>query len=224
MTADEAFDFFSHDIGLIGFSDAEIAGLAVGEMTGLTDPDEVPEVPAEPVSRLGDLWVLGRHRLLCGDSTAAKDVKAVLGNVRPHLMATDPPYGVDYEPSWRKRAGVNLNKAKLGKVANDDRGLARSLESLPGLSRVRLARGASREHGAGLPDGSWLRGAVADHLGEGPLCAEPRALSLAARTRAGTPFEARPRGMVTASNRRSGRSPPGMMAATVTAPRSRSSA
>ena len=60
------------DIGLIGFSDAEIAGLAIGEMTGLTDPDEVPEVPAEPVSRIGDLWVLGRHRLLCGDSTSAR--------------------------------------------------------------------------------------------------------------------------------------------------------
>ena len=109
------------DIGLIGFSDAEIAGLAVGEMTGLTDPDEVPEVPAEPVSRPGDLWVLGRHRLVCGDSTDATAVKRVLGSVRPHLMITDPPYGVEYEPSWRKRAGVNLNKAKLGTVANDDR-------------------------------------------------------------------------------------------------------
>jgi DNA modification methylase len=109
------------DIGLIGFSDAEIAGLAVGEMTGLTDPDEVPEVPAEPVSVPGDLWVLGRHRLVCGDSTDATAVQRVLGSVRPHLMITDPPYGVEYEPSWRKRAGVNLNKAKLGKVANDDR-------------------------------------------------------------------------------------------------------
>src|ERR1051325_2552868 len=56
------------DIDLIGFSDAEIAGLAIGEMTGRPDPDEVPEVPAEPASRPGDLWVLGRHRLLCGDS------------------------------------------------------------------------------------------------------------------------------------------------------------
>ena len=90
-------------------------------MTGLTDPDDVPEVPAEPVSRPGDLWVLGRHRLLCGDSTDAAAVKTVLGDVSPHLMVTDPPYGVEYEPAWRKRAGVNLNKAKLGKVANDDR-------------------------------------------------------------------------------------------------------
>jgi len=109
------------DLDLIGFTDAEIAALGSHEMTGLTDPDEVPEVPAEPVSRPGDLWVLGRHRLLCGDSTDPTAVKRVLGNVRPHLMTTDPPYGVEYEPSWRKRAGVNLNKAKLGTVANDDR-------------------------------------------------------------------------------------------------------
>ena len=108
------------DIGLVGFSDAEIAGLAVGEMTGLTDPDEVPEVPAAPVSQLGDRWVLGRHRLLCGDSTSAADAKRVLGDVRPHLMVTDPPYGVEYDPAWRSRAGVNLNKHRLGKVANDD--------------------------------------------------------------------------------------------------------
>ena len=65
------------------------AGLATGDVTGLTDPDDVPEVPTEPVSKLGDVWVLGSHRLLCGDSTSAKDVKAVLGSVRPHLMVTD---------------------------------------------------------------------------------------------------------------------------------------
>jgi DNA modification methylase len=70
---------------------------------------------------MGDVWLLGQHRLLCGDSTCAADVRTVLGKVKPHLMVTDPPYGVDYEPSWRKRAGVNFNKAKLGKVANDDR-------------------------------------------------------------------------------------------------------
>ena len=114
------------DIGLIGFSDAEIAGLAVGEMTGLTDPDEVPEVPIEPVSRLGDLWVLGRHRLLCGDSTSAKDVKTVLGNVRPHLMVTDPPYGVEYDPAWRadankwKGSKVKIGGKAMGRVGNDD--------------------------------------------------------------------------------------------------------
>src|ERR1043165_8182536 len=55
------------DLDLIGFTDAEIAALGSHEMTGLTDPDEVPETPANPVSCVGDVWVLGRHRLLCGD-------------------------------------------------------------------------------------------------------------------------------------------------------------
>jgi len=60
------------------------------------------------------------HRLICGDSTSKDDVDALLAGVSPHLMVTEPPYGVSYDPSWRKRAGVNLNPLKLGKVANDD--------------------------------------------------------------------------------------------------------
>jgi DNA modification methylase len=108
------------DIGLIGFTDTEIAALSENTV-GLTDPDETPEVPANPVSVPGDLWLLGKHRLLCGDSTTTADVEKVLGPVRPHLMVTDPPYGVDYDPTWRATAGVNHNTKKLGKVANDDR-------------------------------------------------------------------------------------------------------
>src|SRR5438477_7804637 len=61
--------------------------------------------PAHPVAEPGDLWVLGRHRLLCGNSTVATDVARVLGGVAPHLMVTDPPYGVNYDPSWRNQAG-----------------------------------------------------------------------------------------------------------------------
>jgi DNA modification methylase len=108
------------DIDLTGFSSDEIAALA-SRVEGLTDPDEAPEPPAEPVSMPGDLWVLGQHRLLCGDSTVAADVQRVLGPVKPHLMVTDPPYGVDYDPTWRAEVGVNQNKRRLGKVANDDR-------------------------------------------------------------------------------------------------------
>ena len=55
---------------------------------GRTDPDDAPEPPAHPVAEPGDLWVLGRHRLLCGDSTVASDVERVLGGVAPHLMVT----------------------------------------------------------------------------------------------------------------------------------------
>jgi DNA modification methylase len=109
------------DIDLVGFSEPERLALAALANDGLTDPDDVPEVPVEPVSVAGELWVLGRHRLLCGDSTSPDDVERVLDGVSPHLMVTDPPYGVEYDPAWRKRAGVNLNKNKLGKVANDNR-------------------------------------------------------------------------------------------------------
>lgn len=80
--------------------------------------DHVP-LPDVPVSRLGDLWVLGRHRLLCGDSTKKADVDRLLGGRKPLLMVTDPPYGVSYDPSWRNKAGVSTTE-RTGKVANDD--------------------------------------------------------------------------------------------------------
>jgi hypothetical protein len=64
---------------------------------------------------------LGKHRLVCGDCTQADIVAKLLGTEKPLLMVTDPPYGVEYDPEWRARAGVNQNRAKLGKVQNDDR-------------------------------------------------------------------------------------------------------
>ena len=112
------------DLDLVGFSDEELDDLlgdleaeSLGEVEG---EDEVPEPPEDPVSRPGDLWVLGNHRLLCGDSTVATDVERVLGTVKPLLMVTDPPYGVEYDPSWRNQAGAAKTK-RTGKVLNDDR-------------------------------------------------------------------------------------------------------
>ena len=110
------------DLSLTGFGDEEIAGLLNTGKTGLTDPDAVPEVPETPVSRIGDVWLLGRHRLLCGDSTRKEDVDRVLAGVRPHLMVTDPPYGVNYDPAWRENAGLTDGSViAKGKVLNDDR-------------------------------------------------------------------------------------------------------
>lgn len=63
---------------------------------------------------------MGGHRILCGDSTKAEDVARVIDKARPNLMVTDPPYGVEYDPTWRADRGVNKNKSKMGKVANDD--------------------------------------------------------------------------------------------------------
>ena len=115
------------DLSLLGFDDNVLAGLLAAETEGLTDPDEVPEPPAEPVSVLGDVWVLGKHRLACGSSTEADTVAKLLGDVKPHLMVTDPPYGVEYDASWRgnQPGGLGINskgsKGAHGKVLNDDR-------------------------------------------------------------------------------------------------------
>jgi DNA modification methylase len=114
-------EILGFDLDLIGFTESEREALAAQFTEGLTDPDVVPDLPSDPITRAGDLWVLGTHRLLCGDSTSAEATERLLAGVKPQLMITDPPYGVNYDPAWRKRAGVNLNARKLGKVANDDR-------------------------------------------------------------------------------------------------------
>jgi DNA modification methylase len=72
------------------------------------------------VSRSGDIWLLGDHRLVCGDSTAPSAVAAALDGVKPHLMVTDPPYGVNYDPAWRNRAGISATR-RTGVVENDHR-------------------------------------------------------------------------------------------------------
>ncbi len=105
------------DMDLTGFDTASIdALLAEQGNEGQTDPDAVPEVQAKAVSELGDVWQLGRHRIICGDCTDGLVVAKVLGDVRPHLMVTDPPYGVEYDPTRR-----SANAAKSGVVLNDDR-------------------------------------------------------------------------------------------------------
>ena len=110
-----------YDLGLTGFDTGELKSLMEdGPATGLTDEDSVPEVPTQPVTKPGDLWVLGEHRLLCGDSTAATDVERLLAGKVPHLLVSDPPYGVEYDPTWRNEAGVSSTK-RTGKVSNDDR-------------------------------------------------------------------------------------------------------
>ena len=110
------------NLSLTGFDDSTLAGYLDVPLETETDPDgPAPEPPALPIARTGDIWALGRHRLLCGDATRPEDVAAVLGEARPHLMVTDPPYGVDYDPEWRAERGVNRNRAKMGRVANDDR-------------------------------------------------------------------------------------------------------
>lgn len=118
----QALDF---DMPLIGFSDDELARLLADKTEGLTDEDDTPEVPVKGVTEPGDVWICGKHRVRCGDSTSATDVEALLAGVKPHLMVTDPPYGVEYDANWRNEAdranGKPYGARAVGKVANDDK-------------------------------------------------------------------------------------------------------
>jgi hypothetical protein len=114
--------FSGFDVDLLGFESCRIEEILAGaQSSGLTDPDSVPELPDHPVARLGDVWMLGDHRIGCGDSTSAADVEPVLAGAHPNLMVTDPPYGVGYNPGWRARRRVGSGNLAQGKVLNDDR-------------------------------------------------------------------------------------------------------
>ncbi len=116
----EAYGF---DLDLTGFAADEILALVASEDPngGETPADEAPGPPAVPVARPGDLWLLGRHRVFCGDATVPAHVARLLGRAKPHLMVTDPPYGVEYDPGWRQKAGLSSEDAAVGSVRNDDR-------------------------------------------------------------------------------------------------------
>jgi len=94
------------DLGLTGFDVHELDTL-------LRDPvdeekaNQAPPLPEIAVSRLGDLWLCGEHRVVCGDATSARDVAGLLGERKPRLMVTDPPYGISLDSEWRDRAGLN---------------------------------------------------------------------------------------------------------------------
>lgn len=119
-------DGLGFDLTLTGFELAEIAALSPQIVEGLTDEDAVPEVPAEPVTRLGDVWLLGSHRLMCGDSTSIDAVEKLMDGQKADMVFTDPPYGMSYgggrargDHALNKKGGV-LIKAH-GMIIGDDK-------------------------------------------------------------------------------------------------------
>lgn len=97
---------------LTGFSDDELNALLNSEIIeGQTDPDEIPEPPVEPITKLGDIWVLGNHRLMCGDSTSIDAVQKMMNGFKADMVFTDPPYGVAYEGGH--------NAKKRSQIQND---------------------------------------------------------------------------------------------------------
>jgi hypothetical protein len=112
-TADEAklndllADVAVDDAGLL-----RLLGDLGARKPGFTDPDDVPEPADEPYVKPGDLWLLGDHRVLCGDATNPDDVARLLGGAEPRLLATDPPYGVSLDPTWRDHLYNGLGPAE----------------------------------------------------------------------------------------------------------------
>ena len=99
------------DLSLTGFSDEELEKLLAQAVTdGLVDEDQVPEVPEEPKTKLGDIYKLGRHRLMCGDSTSIDAVERLLDGTRPDMIFTDPPYNIDYQGVKDKREKIKNDK------------------------------------------------------------------------------------------------------------------
>lgn len=113
-------DELGFDLDLTGFSEAELNRLMT-ELEGNEEEDDLPEIEDLAISRPGDVWILGKHRLMCGDSTNGDDVGKLLAGVEPHLMVTDPPYGVAYDAAWREGADLGVGQRSKGKVLNDDR-------------------------------------------------------------------------------------------------------
>jgi DNA modification methylase len=102
------------DLEMLGFSVEELDGLlnALEPTEGLTDEDAVPEPPEEPITKPGDIWILGKHRLMCGDSTSLDHAEKLMNGVKADLVFTDPPYNVAYEGRGEKN--------KLGPIKNDN--------------------------------------------------------------------------------------------------------
>jgi ParB-like chromosome segregation protein Spo0J len=105
------------DLGLIGFGEGELERLLAGEQAGLIEDDEAPALPEQAVTQPGDLWVLGEHRVLCGDATLLAEVERVLGGQLADLTFTDPPYNVDYANSPKDKL-----RGKHRPIINDNLG------------------------------------------------------------------------------------------------------
>jgi DNA modification methylase len=97
------------NLDLLGFSVEELTVLLADLNPGLVDPDDVPAPPDQPITRPGDLWVLGPHRLLCGDSSKPDELDRLLDGAAVHLVNTDPPYGVHVEPRSNNAIAAGLS-------------------------------------------------------------------------------------------------------------------
>ena len=103
------------DIDLTGFDPTELDTILEPKVIeGLTDEDEVPEAPEEPITKRGDVWILGNHRLMCGDSTSVDDVERLMAGQKVDMVFTDPPYGIDVGNQSQGKGGGIAKKNEYG--------------------------------------------------------------------------------------------------------------
>jgi DNA modification methylase len=115
------------DLELLGFDKDELDKLLEPEqIEGLTDEDAVPEIPEEPKTKLGDIWVLGNHRLMCGDSTMIDHVELLMNGTYPDLIHTDPPYGMNAV----SKSGVLKKNYKIDIIGDDNTNVAKDAFNL----------------------------------------------------------------------------------------------
>ena len=109
------------DATLTGFSTDELDALlnVIEGTDGLTDEDDVPEAPDEPTTRLGDVWILGKHRLMCGDSTSIDAVEKLMNGSLADLVVSDPPYGVNYADKNKSLNSMNKGNRNQTPIKND---------------------------------------------------------------------------------------------------------
>jgi DNA modification methylase len=122
LLADEldALRGLDFDVSVIGFGEDELAAMLASRNDGLTDPDDVPEAPAEPVTCSGDVWLLGRHRLVCGDATIAHMVALLSGGAPLDAIITDPPYSSGGRQDAGKRHSTSIGTRQAETIARDN--------------------------------------------------------------------------------------------------------
>jgi DNA modification methylase len=129
------------DLESLGFSSEELEkmlGAEINGNAGLTDPDAVPEPPDDPVTQPGDLWILGDHRLLCGDSSKAEDLDRLLDGAKIQLVNTDPPYNVKVEP--RSNNAIAAGNSSFKQTHHQKMDLARHPEKAKATHRKMRAK------------------------------------------------------------------------------------
>src|SRR5207244_3038085 len=117
------------DLSLLGFGEEDLKAFMSGDVNGgLVDPDEVPQPPDKAITQPGDLWILGDHRLLCGDSSKAEDVDRLLDGAKIQLVNTDPPYNVDVQPRSNVAIAAGLSSFSTTETSTTTKG-ARKLRA-----------------------------------------------------------------------------------------------